>query len=57
MAGKKGERAEPSEGQKIQRGKGGQEMIPRYSTRDHWIQESIKQIFNPGLFWAVRAAD
>ena len=29
---------------------------PRYSTTDHWIQESIKQIFNSGLFWAVRAA-
>ena len=25
---------------------------PRYSTTDHWIQESIKQIINSGLFWA-----
>ena len=30
---------------------------PRYSTRDHWIQESIKRIFNSGLFWAVGAAE
>ena len=30
---------------------------PRYSTKDHWIQESIKRIFNSGLFWAVRAAE
>ena len=30
---------------------------PRYSTRDHWIQESLKWIFNSGLFWAVRAAE
>ena len=30
---------------------------PRYSTTDDWIQESIKQIFNSGLFWAVRTAD
>ena len=29
---------------------------PRYSTTDHWIQESIKQIFNSGLFWVVEAA-
>ena len=27
--------------------------IPRYSTTDHWIQESIKRIFNSGLFWAA----
>ena len=26
---------------------------PRFSTTDHWIQESIKRIFNSGLFWAV----
>ena len=32
-------------------------QIPRYSTTDHWIQESIKWIFNSGLFWAVRAAE
>ena len=31
--------------------------IPRYSTIDHWIQKSIKQIFNSELFWAVRAAE
>ena len=30
---------------------------PRYSTRDHWIQESIKWIFNHGLFWAVGATE
>ena len=30
---------------------------PRYSTRDHWIQESIKGIFNSGLFWAVESAE
>ena len=30
---------------------------PRYSTRDHWIQESLKWIFNSGMFWAVRAAE
>ena len=30
---------------------------PRYSTTDHWIQESIKQIFNSGLFWAVEVAE
>ena len=30
---------------------------PRYSTKDHWIKESIKQIFNFGLFWAVRAEE
>ena len=30
---------------------------PRYSTRDHWTQESIKGIFNSGLFWAVEAAE
>ena len=30
---------------------------PRYSTTDHWIQKSIKQIFNSGLFWAVGAAE
>ena len=30
---------------------------PRYSTRDHLIQESINEIFNSGLFWAVRAAE
>ena len=29
----------------------------RYSTRDHWKQESLKWIFNSGLFWAVRAAE
>ena len=23
------------------------------STTDHWIQESMKQIINSGLFWAV----
>ena len=27
---------------------------PRHSNTDHWIK-SIKQIFNSGLFWAVRA--
>ena len=26
------------------------------STTDHWIQKSIKRIFNSGLFGAVRAA-
>ena len=31
--------------------------VPRYSTRDHWTQESIKRIFNSELFWAVRAAE
>ena len=36
---------------------GSQAVIPRYSIRDHWIQESIKQIFNYGLFWAVGAAE
>ena len=30
---------------------------PRYSTTDHWIQESIKRIFNFGLFWAVGTAE
>ena len=30
---------------------------PRYSTTDHWIQESIKRIFNSGLFWTVGAAE
>ena len=30
---------------------------PRYSTTDHWIQESIKRIFNSGLFWPVGAAE
>ena len=30
---------------------------PKYSTRDHWLQESTKRIFNSGLFWAVRAAE
>ena len=30
---------------------------PRYSTRDLWIQESRKGIFNSGLFWAVEAAE
>ena len=30
--------------------------IPRYSIRDHWIQESLKRIFNSGLFGAVGAA-
>ena len=30
---------------------------PRYSTTDHWIQESIKRIINSGLFWAVGAAE
>ena len=29
----------------------------RYSTTDHWIQESIKQVVSFGLFWAVRAAE
>ena len=24
-----------------------------FSTKDHWIQEFIKRIFNSGLFWAV----
>ena len=28
---------------------------PRYNTRDYWMQESIKQILNSALFWAVRA--
>ena len=31
--------------------------MPRYSTTDHWIQESIKRIINSGLFWAVGAAE
>ena len=31
-------------------------LHPRYSTRDHWIQESMKRIFNSGQFWAVGAA-
>ena len=31
--------------------------VPKYSTTDHWIQESIKRIFNSGLFWAVRAGE
>ena len=35
---------------------GSQVVIPRFSIRDHWIQESIKQIFKSGLFWAVGAA-
>ena len=30
---------------------------PRYSASDHWIQASIKQIFNSGLFWAIGAAE
>ena len=30
---------------------------PRYSTTDHWIQESIKRIFNSGLFWTVGTAE
>jgi hypothetical protein len=30
---------------------------PRYGTTDHWIQESIKRLFNSGLFWPVRAAE
>ena len=34
---------------------------PTHSTvrdaRDHWIQESIKRIFNSGLFWAIGAAE
>ena len=30
---------------------------PRYSTRDHCIQESLKWIFNSGMFWAVGAAE
>ena len=30
---------------------------PRYSTTDDWIQESIKQIINSGLFWVVGAAE
>ena len=29
---------------------------PSYTT-DYWIQESIKRIFNSGLFWAVGAAE
>ena len=29
----------------------------RHSTTDHWIQESIKRIFSPGLFWAVGSAE
>ena len=33
------------------------ESNPRYSTTDHWIQESIKRIFSSGLFWAVGAAE
>ena len=32
-------------------------LEPRYSTTDHWIQESIKRIINSGLFWVVRAAE
>ena len=32
-------------------------FIPRYSATDHWIQESIKRIFNSGLYWAVGAAE
>ena len=27
-----------------------------YITTDHWIQESLEQIFNSGLFWTVGAA-
>jgi hypothetical protein len=36
-----------------------QRMItdPRYSTTDHWIQESINQIINSGLIWAVGAVE
>ena len=30
---------------------------PRYSNTDYWTQESIKRIFNSGLFWAVGAAE
>ena len=30
---------------------------PRYSTTDHWIQESLKRKFNCGLFWAVGATE
>ena len=30
---------------------------PTYSTREHWIQEFIKRIFNSRLFWAARAAE
>ena len=33
------------------------DLESRYSTRDHWTQESIKQIFNSGLFWAFGAAE
>ena len=32
-------------------------FYPKYSTTDHWIQESMKGIFNSGLFWAVEAAE
>ena len=32
-------------------------VTPRYIIRDHWIKDSIKQIFNSGLFWAVWAAE
>ena len=32
-------------------------MFPRYSTTDHWIQESIEQIINYGLFWVVGDAE
>ena len=31
--------------------------MTRNSTTDHWTQESIKRIFNSGLFWAVGAAE
>ena len=31
--------------------------VPKYNTTDHWIQESIKRIFNSGLFRAVGAAE
>ena len=30
---------------------------PRYSSTDHWMQESIKRIFSSGMFWAVGAAE
>ena len=35
--------------------KGGKD--PRYSTTDHWTQESVKRIFNSELFCAVGAAE
>ena len=36
---------------------GGYGRIPRYSTTDHRIQESIKWIFNSGIYQAVGAAE